>query len=491
MKRLSDILADVKGTEISGNPEITVAGISFDSRKVKPGDLFVAIEGTVADGHHFIGMAVQNGACAVICREIPEFANPEVTWVAVEDTSLALGLIASAWYDHPSRKLKLFGVTGTNGKSSIVYLLYRLYQQLGYCCGMLSTIENRIGSRVLKATHTTGDALQINQNLQIMTEAGCAYCFMEISSHAIDQQRIAGLAIDGAVFTNITHDHLDYHKTFQNYINAKKRLFDRLSENAFALTNTDDRNGMVMLQNTRAKRLTYSLKSVSDFKAKILDNTFEGLQLRIDRQDVWMRLKGTFNAYNLLAVYAVAVTEGQESAQVLKILSGLEPVEGRFQLVPSATGIIAIVDYAHTPDALKNVLQTIQAVRNGGERLITIIGAGGNRDKLKRPLLAKVACEFSETVILTADNPRYEHPDDIIADMEAGLDAVSKRKVVKISDRREAIKTGCMISIKGDILLVAGKGHETYQEIKGIRTHFDDRELLSEFLNQIADQAKF
>jgi UDP-N-acetylmuramoyl-L-alanyl-D-glutamate--2,6-diaminopimelate ligase len=490
MKNLSDILTDVAVKEITGSIDLSVNSISFDSRVVKQGDVFVAVKGTNSDGHRFIDQAISKGAGAVVCQSKPENLPGNITCILVHDSSVALGQMASVFFNRPSQKLKVIGITGTNGKSSIVFLLYHLYQQLGYKSGLLSTIENRIGDKTLPSTHTTGDALQINQNLSLMVDAGCKYCFMEISSHAIDQNRISGLKIHGAIFTNITHDHLDYHQTFRNYIQTKKKLFDQLPAGSFALTNIDDKNGMVMLQNTKARKLTYSLKGISDFKAKILDNTFDGLQLRIDNKDVWMRLKGAFNAYNLLAVYAVAVTDGANPEEVLLILSGLDPVEGRFQVIPSKTGIIPIVDYAHTPDALKNVLQTIQAVRTGSERLITIIGAGGNRDKLKRPELARVACEFSDTVILTSDNPRFEAPEQIIAEMEAGLDATQRRKTVKITDRREAIKTATMISIKGDIILLAGKGHETYQEIKGVRNHFDDREILSEFLNQIPDKPK-
>ncbi len=482
---LNEILTNVKVSEISGSIELSVEGINFDSRLVARGDVFVAVAGVHVDGHQYIGAAIEKGAVAVVCQNIPEGFGGVATFIKVADPGEALGLMASVFFEEPSSKMKVVGVTGTNGKTTTVFLLYQLFNALGYKSGLLSTIENRIGNQIIKSSHTTADALQINQNLKMMADQGCEYCFMEVSSHAIDQNRIAGLKFHGAVFTNITHDHLDYHLTFENYIKAKKKFFDLLPATAFALVNTDDKNGMVMLQNTSAKKVTSAIKSVADFKAKIIENRFDGLELRINGKDIWSKLVGTFNAYNLLAAYSVAILDGQNEEEVLTALSGLNPVEGRFQVVPSNNGIVAIVDYAHTPDALKNVLQTINDVRDGDEQIITIIGAGGDRDKLKRPVLAKVACQMSDKVILTADNPRTEDPEIILDEMEAGLDVILKRKAVRISNRREAIKTACMIAVKGDIILVAGKGHETYQEIKGVRHHFDDREILTEFLNTI------
>jgi UDP-N-acetylmuramoyl-L-alanyl-D-glutamate--2,6-diaminopimelate ligase len=478
-------LTNVKVSEVSGSLELSIEGINFDSRLVARGDVFVAVAGVHVDGHQYIGAAIEKGAVAVVCQNIPEGFGGVATFIKVADPGEVLGLMASAFYEESSSKMKVVGVTGTNGKTTTVFLLYQLFNALGYKSGLLSTIENRIGNQIIKSSHTTADALQINQNLKMMADQGCEYCFMEVSSHAIDQNRIAGLKFHGAVFTNITHDHLDYHLTFENYIKAKKKFFDLLPATAFALVNTDDKNGMVMLQNTSAKKVTSAIKSVADFKAKIIENRFDGLELRINGKDIWSKLVGTFNAYNLLAAYSVAILDGQEEEEVLTALSGLNPVEGRFQVVPSNNGIVAIVDYAHTPDALKNVLQTINDVRDGDEQIITIIGAGGDRDKLKRPVLAKVACQMSDKVILTADNPRTEDPEIILDEMEAGLDVILKRKAVRISNRREAIKTACMIAVKGDIILVAGKGHETYQEIKGVRHHFDDREILTEFLNTI------
>ncbi len=482
---LNDILTNVKVSQILGTLELSIEGINFDSRLVARGDVFVAVAGVHVDGHQYIGAAIEKGAVAVVCQHIPEGFGNVATFIQVADPGEALGLMASAFYEEPSAKMKVVGVTGTNGKTTTVFLLYQLFNALGYKSGLLSTIENRIGNQIIKSSHTTADALQINENLKMMADQGCEYCFMEVSSHAIDQNRIAGLKFHGAVFTNITHDHLDYHLTFENYIKAKKKFFDLLPSSAFALVNTDDKNGMVMLQNTIAKKVTSAIKSVADFKAKIIENRFDGLELRINGKDIWSKLVGTFNAYNLLAAYSVAILDGQNEEEVLTALSGLNPVEGRFQVVPSNNGIVAIVDYAHTPDALKNVLQTINDVRDSDEQIITIIGAGGDRDKLKRPVLAKVACQMSDKVILTADNPRTEDPEIILDEMEAGLDVMMKRKAVRISNRREAIKTACMIAVKGDIILVAGKGHETYQEIRGVRHHFDDREILTEFLNTI------
>ncbi len=483
-KNLTDILARVKVDKVIGPVDIMVNNVCFDSRQVVEGDIFVAVNGVHADGHKFIGQALKQGAVAVVCEQIPATVQKDVTFITVDGSAYALGIIASAFFDNPSEKMKVVGVTGTNGKTSTVFLLYQLFSALGYKCGMLSTIENRIGHHSIKSTHTTADALQINSNLNDMADEGCEYCIMEVSSHAIDQERVAGIKFLMAVFTNITHDHLDYHKTFDNYIKAKKKFFDSLPETAFALVNYDDKNGAVMLQNTKAKKSGYSLKSISDFKGRIIESRLDGIELRIDGKDVWSRLVGGFNAYNLLAAYSVAILDGQDQVETLRAVSGLSPAEGRFQLIPNTAGVTAIVDYAHTPDALKNVLETIKSLRTGNEKLCAVIGAGGDRDKLKRPKMAQLACNMGDHVILTSDNPRSEDPQAIINDMEAGLDPVQKRKAVSIPDRREAIKTACMISMAGDIILVAGKGHETYQEIKGVKNHFDDREVLGEFLNE-------
>lgn len=482
-KKLNDILKHIKPEAVTGDLSIKINNLVFDSRQVSGGDLFVAVRGTQTDGHKFIQSAIEQGASSVICEEMPSPVPENLTLIRVKNSSRALGLAASAFYDDPGKEIKVVGVTGTNGKTTTVFLLYQLYRKLGYQAGLLSTIENRIGDERIKATHTTADAIHVNKNLKKMVDAGCEYCFMEISSHAIYQNRVAGIHLHGAVFTNITHDHLDYHQSFDRYIKAKKKLFDELPSDAFALANADDSHAMVMLQNSKAKKATYSIRNVADYKGKILENRFEGLQMYIEGKEIYSRLVGYFNAYNLMAAYAVAIIDGQERDEALLALSGLQPVEGRFEVVPSSGGIIGIVDYAHTPDALQNVLETINAGRSGPEHLLTIIGAGGDRDREKRPLLAQIACRLSDRVILTSDNPRSEDPEKIIAEMEAGLDSDMRRKTVKIANRKEAIKTACMISVKGDIILVAGKGHETYQEIKGVKQHFDDREILSEFLN--------
>jgi UDP-N-acetylmuramoyl-L-alanyl-D-glutamate--2,6-diaminopimelate ligase len=482
--KLKDILAKVKAEQLIGSNDIDIDNVCFDSRLVGDGDLFVAVKGVHVDGHQYIAKAIQQGAVAIVCEHFPEELSKLATIVVVADSAKALGFLASAYFDYPSEKMKVVGVTGTNGKTSIVFLLYQLFTVLGYKCGMLSTIDNRVGSHKFTSTHTTADAIQINSNLKAMLDEGCDYCFMEVSSHAIHQERIAGMKFYGGVFTNITHDHLDYHLSFDNYIKAKKSFFDALPKTAFALTNYDDRNGKVMLQNTNAKKVAYSIKGMSDFKGRVIESRIDGIELRIDNKDLWSRLVGGFNAYNLLAVYAAAILDGQDQDEVLRALSALSPAEGRFQLVPNTAGITAIVDYAHTPDALKNVLETIQALRTGNEKVCTVIGAGGDRDKGKRPVMAQLACNMSNHVILTSDNPRTEDPQLIIEDMEAGLDPVQKRIAVSITDRREAIKTACMISMDGDIILVAGKGHETYQEINGVKNHFDDREVLGEFLNE-------
>nr|NQU89719.1 UDP-N-acetylmuramoyl-L-alanyl-D-glutamate--2,6-diaminopimelate ligase [Bacteroidota bacterium] len=485
IKKIDDILSGINVKLLIQGAELSVKSIAFDSREVTEGTMFIAVKGVHHDGHQFIEQAIQKGAVAIVCEKLSGNLPPAITVVVVKDSSRVLGQIASAWYDHPSEKLRVIGITGTNGKTTTVFLLHQLYTALGYRAGLLSTIENRIGNHKFKSTHTTADQIQINKNMKLMADAGCAYCFMEVSSHAIVQDRISGVKFYGAVFTNITHDHLDYHQTFSNYIDAKKKFFDELPADAFALTNIDDKNGMVMLQNTRGKISTYGIRSMADFKGKIIESSLEGIELKIGKVELWSRLVGKFNAYNLLVAYAVAVIDRQKPEEVLPVLSALSPVEGRFQLVPNKSGIIAIVDYAHTPDALQNVLETIQNVRTGNEKLITVVGAGGDRDIQKRPVLAQVACRLSDHVILTSDNPRTEDPDVIINDMIGGLDPAMKRKTVKITDRTEAIKTACMISMSGDIVLVAGKGHEAYQEVMGVRHQFDDREVLMNFFNQL------
>ncbi|HPE57163.1 MAG TPA: UDP-N-acetylmuramoyl-L-alanyl-D-glutamate--2,6-diaminopimelate ligase [Bacteroidales bacterium] len=483
MKQLKDILADIDVFEIAGTPERQIASIHFDSRSCEPGCLFVAVKGTQVDGHQFIDKAIAKGATSIICEVFPENKTNEITWIKVNDSAKALGLAASAFYDHPSRDLKLIGVTGTNGKTTIVNLLFNLVRKLGYQAGVLSTIENKIEDRVIGSTHTTPDPVQINKLMLEMVEAGCDWCFMECSSHAIEQQRISGLEFDGAIFTNITHDHLDYHKTFDAYIKAKKKFFDNLSPKAFALTNDDDRNGMVMVQNTRAQVATYALKRPADYKGRIIENQFEGLQININGKEIYTRLVGAFNAYNLLAVCGAAILSGEDEEEVLTALSNLNIVEGRFDYVRSATNITGIVDYAHTPDALKNVLETINAIRTMNESLITVVGAGGDRDTTKRPEMAKIAGRMSTRVILTSDNPRSEEPNAIIDQMRKGLEPTDTAKVIAITDRKEAIKTACLLAQPNDIILVAGKGHEKYQEIKGVKHPFDDKKILSEFLN--------
>ena len=478
MKYLSDIIEGLAFTELQGSADTWITAVVFDSRKVVPGCLFVAVKGTQSDGHDFIEQAVRDGAAAVICEELPGHVVGEVDFLMVADSSKALGLVASQFYGEPSSKLKLVGVTGTNGKTTIATLLYKLFRDLGYKCGLLSTVENQINGQVVTATHTTPDPVQLNALLEEMVQQGCDYCFIEVSSHAVVQHRIEGLKFSGAIFSNLTHDHLDYHKTFENYRDAKKLFFDGLGKNAFALTNADDRNGMVMLQNTAAHKKSYGLKNMADYRAKILESQFAGLLLNIDGEEVWFKLVGTFNAYNLLAVYATAMLLDQDKAKVLTSLSRLTGAEGRFDYVTAANKIIGIVDYAHTPDAVQNVLSTIHDVRKGKEKVITVIGCGGDRDKTKRPIMAKVACEWSDMVILTSDNPRSEDPAQIIKDMEAGVGPEFQRRVMSITDRREAIKTACNLAQPGDIVLVAGKGHEKYQEVKGVRTHFDDKEEL-------------
>ncbi|RUA32662.1 MAG: UDP-N-acetylmuramoyl-L-alanyl-D-glutamate--2,6-diaminopimelate ligase [Bacteroidetes bacterium] len=482
MKKLTDILYKVKPVEIMGAVDCEINQIQFDSRKVNKGDVFVAVSGTQVNGHTFISKCIEAGATAIVCENLPDEIRADVCYVQVEDSALALGQMSSNYYDQPSNKLKLVGITGTNGKTSTVTMLFNLYQSLGYQVGLLSTVSNRIGNREIKATHTTPDAIQLNGLLAEMVDEGCDYCFMEVSSHAIVQKRIAGLDFTGGIFSNITHDHLDFHKTFKEYIKAKKAFFDGLSSEAFALTNADDKNGNVMLQNTKARKLTYGLNALADYKARIVENSFVGLHLEINNIDIHLPVVGKFNAYNILAVYGTAMELGADKMEVLQQLSLIRTAEGRFEYLKSDDGIIAIVDYAHTPDALKNVLSTINDIREGKGQLICVVGAGGDRDKTKRPEMAEIAAELSDRLILTSDNPRTEEPEDILDDMEAGVPADRKRITLRITDRKQAIRTAVALAQPGDIVLVAGKGHEKYQEVNGVRHHFDDKEILTELL---------
>ena len=480
MKLLSDILYKVKLEEIIGSTHVAISSIVFDSRKVKKDSLFVATKGAADDGHIYIQKAIESGAIAIVCEEIPKDKNDQITYVKVTDSTYALGVMACNYFDNPSEKLKLVGITGTNGKTTTVTLLFNLFKSLGYSVGLLSTVQNKINNTVIPSTHTTPDAITLNELLFKMEEQGCEFVFMEVSSHAIVQNRIAGINFTGALFSNITHDHLDYHKTFDEYIKAKKQFFNLLPSTAFALTNRDDKNGMVMLQNTKANKYTYALKNIADYKCKIIESHLNGLLLNIDNHEVWVKLIGTFNAYNILSVYATAVLLKQDITSVLTALSNLNSVEGRFQYVKSPNGVIGIIDYAHTPDALKNVLETVKEIRSGSEQVITLVGCGGDRDSAKRPIMAAIACEYSNKVILTSDNPRTEDPEEILNQMQAGINPVDVKKVLRITDRREAIKIACSFSSKGDIILIAGKGHEKYQEIKGVKHDFDDLEILKE-----------
>lgn len=486
MKLLKDILYGVPLIKVIGSSEQSLDQICFDSRLVTPGALFVAIRGTESDGHAFIDKAIDLGATSIICEEYPANIHPNVNYFLVENSAKALGIIAGNFYDNPSAKLKLVGVTGTNGKTTIATLLFQLFRELGFKVGLLSTVQNQINDLIIPSTHTTPNPLALNALLHEMVQAGCDYCFMEVSSHAVAQARIEGLEFTGGIFTNITHDHLDFHKTFDAYLKAKKGFFDSLTNKAFALTNVDDKNGMVMLQNTKAHKKSYGLKNIADFNAKIIENHFSGLLLDIDQEEVWFKMVGSFNAYNLLAVYATALLLEQDKLKVLTALSRLSGAEGRFDYMISPSGIIGIVDYAHTPDAVQNVLSTIQNIRKGNEQLITVLGCGGDRDKSKRPLMAQVACDWSDKVIITSDNPRTESPEQIIKEMEAGVMPQNKKKALSITDRREAIRTACHLAKPGDIILLAGKGHEKYQEIKGVKYPFDDKEILTEFLNLVS-----
>jgi len=487
MALLRDILYKVNITSTSGNMDLEVKGITFDSRKVKPGFCFVAIKGLQTDGHEFIEKATGNGATVVVCNKLPEEISDRITYVTVKGTAKALGIIASNFYGNPSRKIKITGVTGTNGKTTVVTLLFKLFTSLNYKVGLLSTVVNKIVDKDILATHTTPDPIQINELLVQMIEAECTHCFMEVSSHAVDQGRIEGLYFTGGIFTNITHDHLDYHHTFESYIRAKKGFFDGLSSEAFALVNIDDKRGMVMVQNCKASKKTYGLKKMADFKAKIITNSIIGLELEIADKNVWFKLIGDFNAYNLLAAYGAALLLGEDPELTLMRLSSLTGANGRFELVRPGSKFTAIVDYAHTPDALKNVLETIEHFRSGNEQVISIVGCGGDRDKTKRPLMAAIACKYSNKVIFTSDNPRSEDPMEIIKEMQKGVGPSEAKKTLVMADREEAIKTACMLAKEKDIILVAGKGHENYQEIRGVKYPFDDKEVLERMLKMFAN----
>lgn len=482
--KLNTILTKDHLLETIGNVDIDIAGISFDSRKVKTGTLFFAVRGTQVDGHNYIDMAIENGATAVVCEEFPKELSKTVAYIKVKNSAYHLGVAASNFYDNPSKKLKLVGVTGTNGKTTIATLLYRLFTDAGHKSGLLSTIENIIGRETVPSTHTTPDPIELNILLNKMVEKGCQYAFMEVSSHSVSQERIAGLHFAGGIFTNLTHDHLDYHKTMANYRDAKKKFFDDLPATAFALTNIDDKNGAVMLQNTKAHKLTYALKHDADYKGFVMESHFDGMMLKVNGIEVYTLLVGGFNASNLLAIYGMASALGFNKEELLVEISKLHGAKGRFEIVPSENGIVGIVDYAHTPDALQNVLHTINEVRNHKETLITVVGCGGNRDTTKRPEMAAAAVKLSDRVILTSDNPRNENPDEIIRQMLAGITDTDRHKVLSITNRLEAIRTSVALAKRGDIILVAGKGHENYQEINGIKNHFDDKEELSKAMKE-------
>jgi len=480
MKPLKDLLKDIELLETRGDLSLSIRSVQFDSRKVESGDLFVAVKGSHFDGHQFIAKAIDLGAVAVVCEEVPENFPSQVVLARIIESQNNFGKIAAAFYSNPSAHLKVVGVTGTNGKTTIATLLYNTFTLLGYKVGLISTIKYYVGKDEFHATHTTPDALQIQELMSRMVEAGCDYCFMEVSSHAIDQDRISGIEFDGGVFTNLTHDHLDYHKTFAEYLKAKKKFFDHLPEGTFALTNSDDKNGLVMLQNTKALKHTYSLRALANFHCKVLEKHFDGMLLSIEGHEVWTNFTGVFNASNLMAVMGTSILLGVNQEDILRILSELHPVSGRFEIIRSPEGKYAVIDYAHTPDAIQNVLSGITDIRTGNEQVITVIGAGGDRDKTKRPEMAQEAVRQSDKVILTSDNPRSEEPEQILADMQAGIEDHQQSKVLSIVNRKEAIKTACMLAKPGDIILVAGKGHEDYQEIKGVKYHFDDKELINE-----------
>lgn len=485
MKILKDILYKVAIEAVKGSTDIAINAIDFDSRKVSLDDVFVAIRGVVSDGHDFIEKAVNQGAIAVVCEKFPDKIINGVTYIQVKNTNEALAFLANNFYDNPSSKLRLVGITGTNGKTTVASLLYQLFKKAGYKVGLLSTVKILVDEYEYKATHTTPDSLTINHYLNEMINEGCEFCFMEVSSHGIHQKRTEGLQFEGGVFTNLSHDHLDYHSSFAEYRDVKKAFFDGLSKTAFALTNVDDKNGAVMLQNTKARKLTYALKSYADYRAQILESQLTGLLLKVNENEVWVKLIGNFNAYNMLAIYGVAIELGIDKIEALRLLSELESVAGRFQFIISKSKITAIVDYAHTPDALENVLQTISEIRTKNEQLITVVGCGGDRDKTKRPIMAEVASRLSDKAILTSDNPRTEVPEKIIEDMEKGVEPQNFKKTVSIVDRKQAIKTACVMANENDIILIAGKGHENYQEINGVRHDFDDLKIVTELLTQL------
>ena len=485
MSQLKDILYKVAIESVHGSTDLTIEKIEFDSRKVSNNDVFVAIKGTLSDGHQFIDKAISLGASVIVCEILPKTFSENCTYVKVRNSNQALAFLSANYYDNPSEKLKLVGITGTNGKTTIASLLYQMFKKAGYKVGLLSTVKIMVDEVEYKATHTTPDSLTINKYLDEMVAVGCEFCFMEVSSHGIHQKRTESLHFEGGVFTNLSHDHLDYHETFAEYRDVKKSFFDRLPKSAFAITNVDDKNGEVMFQNTAARKKTYALKTYADFKAQILENQLTGLVLKINNEEVWTKLIGSFNAYNILAIYGVALELGIESTEALRLLSELESVSGRFQFVVSTTKITAIVDYAHTPDALENVLKTIENIRTKNEQLFTIVGCGGDRDKTKRPIMANIAASFSDKAIFTSDNPRTENPQTILDEMEAGVEAQNYKKTVAILDRKQAIKTACQMANSGDIILIAGKGHETYQEINGVRQDFDDMQIVQEILKQL------
>lgn len=482
--KVSEILVNCNLRAIIGDKDLDIQKVSFDSRKVEAGTMFFAVRGTQVDGHAYIDKAIELGASAIVCEILPEEQKEGVTYIQVDNSAYTLGVAASNFYGNPSKSLKLTGVTGTNGKTTIATLLYRLFTDAGYACGLLSTIENIVDREVIPSTHTTPDPVELNALLRQMVDKGCEYAFMEVSSHAVDQDRIAGLQFAGGIFTNLTHDHLDYHKTMANYRDAKKKFFDNLSSDAFALTNLDDKNGAVMLQNTRAKRLSYALRHDADFKGKVLESHFEGMLMKVNGTELYTRLVGGFNASNVLAIYGAAIALGFDPEELLVEISKLKGANGRFDMVYSECGIVGIVDYAHTPDALENVLKTINEVRCHKETLFTVVGCGGNRDTTKRPEMAVVAAQYSDRVILTSDNPRDEEPEEIIRQMKEGLDEAGRRKTISITDRHEAIRAAVAFATEGDIILLAGKGHEDYQIIKGVKRHFDDKEELANAMKE-------
>ena len=485
MMVLKDILYKVTINAVVGSTSITVGKIEFDSRLVEVNDTFVAISGTITDGHNYIEKAIKDGATAIVCETLPKSLHQEITYIKVDNSHQALAYMAANFYGHPSENLKLVGVTGTNGKTTVSSLLYQLFEKAGFKVGLLSTVKIMVGDKEYKATHTTPDSLTINKYLKLMNDEGVEFCFMEVSSHGIHQKRTEGLKFEGGIFTNLSHDHLDYHATFAEYRDVKKTFFDQLPSEAFALTNVDDKNGLIMLQNTKAKKHTYALRNYADYRAQILENEFSGLLLKVNDSELWTRLIGSFNAYNILAIYGTAELLGLDKDEILRLISELENVSGRFQYFISEGRITAIVDYAHTPDALKNVLETINNIRTKNEELITVVGCGGNRDKTKRPKMAHIASALSTKVILTSDNPRNEVPETIIEDMEAGVESQNFKKTLSITDRKQAIKTACQMAGEKDIILIAGKGHETYQEIKGERFDFDDYKIVQDYLKQL------